>query len=291
MKYWTWAILFLISINNYSACSLSWDQRTYTQKLIKDQSTQKVSLKIRKNSIDEMCSDISIKSEAVSTARDLVKELVKIPFNIYLDSARAKDLPFNGEQNLNSELLNLKSRGQGFVELFIKLNDRMLSAFLLAGIYQYTERLTLYSNGKRLDSINLQFSLEVPTEINLKLLRKGSNTSVGESLRFNKMIEGESVDLDVKMISNIGHSLWIESENSGYLNHEGLGEKIKYKVFVNGETLGDLSSSKQRILSTSNKSSEKGDKLGLKFQINQSIDKLPAGEYMDVIRLNIQSEM
>ncbi len=291
MKCWIWALLFLINSNHLFACHLKWQQSKVDQKVFKNQAFQKISLDLIKGSSSSKCGNIAIKSESLTNSRSLNLESNQIPFSMFFDSNASRDYSLGQLYNIDSITSNLKENSSKTIELFIMFDDKMMSAFLKAGTYQYEEKILLYIDGRVVDSIFVNISLEIATEINLKLLKKGSNSGVGDSLKFNKMIEGEVVELDISMISNTGHSLWIESENNGHLTHEGLGEKISYKTYVNEQEIGSLEASKRKILSNSKQSSKAGDRLGLKFQINQPINNLPAGEYMDVIRINIQSEM
>ncbi len=289
MKFWILGILFFVRIG-YSNCSVSWQQNSVNIKLDKNQSYQKIVLNLKRSNTTDTCNNLSVKNELSFSSRNLVLKNKMIPFSIFLDPSGTQDflLGSSSEQMIINFPVSQFSHS---LELFLRVNDLLGNAFFESGKYIYSERIEVLNGEKVLDVIQINFNLEIPPEISLELLQKGSSLRVGESLKFNRIEKGSFVEFDVLMISNLGHSVSIQSENNGFLKHEGLGEKISYQYYVNQHLGGQLNSSPQSIYSNSEISSKQGDKVGLKFEINQNVDKLPAGEYLDVIRVNITSEM
>lgn len=289
MKY---LILVLLILSNFKSiiakCGARWQQSSLQVTLETSKDPKQFNLMI--NNSSNRCTGLQIISDSNVTNRTLKLDTESLSMDIYTDPSAESVLPLRSITSQSFVLTSLKKGN--LVSLFTRIDTVFKSGHQKAGIYTYKESLSLFDKDMNfLDRIDITFNLEIPLEMNIQLVRPGTQSSIGESLTFNRIEQGEEVEVDTLINSNIGYSLWIESENAGSLKHETLDQEIKYLIFKNNQNVGNIPSQGYQIFQNQQQTNELGERVNLRFRIDQETDDKPAGEYLDVIRLNIQSEM
>ena len=290
MKFLILVLLISFSSNLLAVCKARWQKTSLRIDL--ERSHNPVPLNILINGINNKeCKSLKIMSDSNNMQRILKQGSENILMNIYTDATAENIFPL---RTISAQGVTVASRNNStfLVNLFTRIDSTVKNTQHRAGNYEYKESFSLYDENELfLDRVSITFILDIPLEMDIKLVRPGTNTEIGESLSFKQIENGESVEVDTLINSNIGYSLWMESENSGRLNHESLNEQINYVIYKDNQNIGQLPSQKYQAVQNLNQTSQSGERVNFRFQINQETDKKPAGEYLDVIRVNIQSEM
>ncbi len=287
MRYWILVLLIFSSIKSFSNCVINW--RDFNTKTISlNSKVHRVEMKFSRNIINSECEKFELISEGLSERKFIIDNDI-VDFEIFTDSSLTNLLPPRGQGSFSLRFND--NQNELRTNLFIKINYSSRESILKAGEYLFDEMFSLCVDGKKQDSNSIKLNLKINPEFSLELTNPGSTQAISESARFKRLDRGEQVKVDVVVSANIGHSIWLESDNGGYLEHEGLGEKISYKVLLNNSEIGEIGNTKVMIDASSNKTTASGSRVPMTFEVNQDVDNLPAGEYKDVIRVNIQSEM
>lgn len=276
-------LVLFISINFEllaEACNAKWFSNVINIKIDENYTPKPLNLMIQAN---KHCSGLVFQSDNYQ-ARKLINGINEIPFEIYNDISLQNVFPLRSTSNVFSPITEKQ------FNLFIDTQIKNLTIIPQAGEYKHKEYINLYDKNHRfLDRIEVNVTLTVSEQISLKLVKPETSTSIGSALAFKRIDKGEQVNLDILVNSNVGYSLWIESENEGNLLHESINENIQYKTFVNDQNIGFIQNSQLEIHQMNQ--SAINDRINLKFEIDQNVDQKPAGEYLDVVRINIQSEL
>jgi spore coat protein U-like protein len=167
-----------------------------------------------------------------------------------------------------------------------------------SGTYLCPIRITLYQGTRdsfvQMDCKTVVFSIRVHPVAEMSLGKSGSkfdHTVKAQRLDFGQLEKGETMGLDMRVRSNAGYHVTMESANSGVLKSVDLrtSATISYTLQINGATLS-LGRPGQTVLSRSNRLTDlNGDRHELKVTIDQ-IGNAPAGTYEDNLSLTVVSD-
>jgi len=164
------------------------------------------------------------------------------------------------------------------------------------GTYQDSVELTVYegtlTDYKKNNSTAITIAAQVVRLAELSIVNSGEAfvpQSVTKELNFGVLTHGKSLGFDLRLRSNAGYTVTIESENRGYFKHTSAGDNsgIPY-TFILGGILLDLSLGPVTPISKNIITSAPGDPYAGLITIG-STDNASAGNYRDTITLTVQT--
>jgi len=167
-----------------------------------------------------------------------------------------------------------------------------------SGIYLCPIKITLYQ-GTRNSFVEMEvktvvFSIRVHSVAQISLGKPGSpfdGTAKAQRLDFGQLEKGETMGLDMRVRSNTGYHVTMESENGGVLKSTDsrTAATISYALQINGAAL-NLGRAGQTVLSRSSHLTDyNGDRHELLVTIGQ-VGNAPAGTYEDNLSLTVVSD-
>ncbi len=137
---------------------------------------------------------------------------------------------------------------------------------------------------------SLDLTTVIPELIYLSIIPKGASFdehSTSQQINFGELEEGESGELNIRVLSNTGYEISMESANGSALaNTSGYPTTIPYTVKINNKTK-DLSSGNSVVVASKNKKSPKsGDRYRFKATIGSLEEAFPE-YYSDTISVSV----
>ena len=167
-----------------------------------------------------------------------------------------------------------------------------------AGIYTHPIKITVYQGTRNSyveqDTKMVVFSIPIDAVAEMSLGEPGSPfdaTVKGHHLDFGKLEKDKAKGLDMRVRSNAGYHVTMESENGGVMKHTDPRNPatIPYSLQVGG-TAVSLGRAEQAVLSRSNRLTDRnGDLHQLMVTIGQ-IGNSPAGTSQDNLALTVISD-
>ena len=164
------------------------------------------------------------------------------------------------------------------------------------GTYQDSVTLTVHEgtlNSYKSDrSTVITIATQVARLVELSIVNRGQPfvpESVTKELNFGGLEEGKSLGFDLRMRSNAGYTVTIESENNGFLKHTSLNDNssIPY-TFTLGGMLLDLSRGPITPISKNVITTAEGDPYEGLVTVGTT-KGASAGNYRDTITLTVQT--
>ncbi|HXT12586.1 MAG TPA: hypothetical protein VN873_13565 [Candidatus Angelobacter sp.] len=165
-----------------------------------------------------------------------------------------------------------------------------------SGRYTSVIRITLYSgtpdNFIQQDSKTVTFSIMVEEATELSLISSGSAfdpNGKSQAMDFGPLAKGKAKGFDLRIRSNVGYHVILESENGGVLNNIDPQYKnaIPYVLETGGKPV-NLNSGRQTAISRNNGLTD-GDRHELRVTIGDT-SKVTAGTYRDHILVTVISD-
>jgi hypothetical protein len=159
------------------------------------------------------------------------------------------------------------------------------------GVYSDVFTVGLYEGDKInnctfVESKDVVFTVDVPADIQMSVVDSGGSfdeDSLSKTLDFGEIEDGEEQHCDIRIRSNAGYVLTIESENNGVMKHnDGYEATIPYGLSIDGSSK-DVSSEAE-VASSWGTTSQEGNVHSLSVQIN-GIDGFLSGSYSDTLSL------
>lgn len=165
-----------------------------------------------------------------------------------------------------------------------------------AGTYSDSIAVKLYSGlpGSPLvleDTKNFTISLNIPSEISLSLVDVGSAfdpADTHQTMDFGELTTGESMEADLKVLSNSGYRIYMESENKGKLKNISENSKISYDLFINGSKK-KLKKKKSKVAEGSGSTPTSGENHRIRVVIG-NVSGAKAGIYTDNITITAEAK-
>lgn len=223
----------------------------------------------------------------------------KISYNLYHYSGGQdllKDLPEATSNNVIEDMFLSNRPYQIRSENFWVLIPEV-SSLPRAGVYFDTVRVNLYAH--KLESDRLQNYVDFPIQIvvgqniGLSLLDVGrpfDENDTTHTMNFGQLTSGESGRMDIRVRANIGHRLYLSSQNNGALKHSSQNSNVTYELSVSGRKIPLSSSSTSPALAGESQlpTSEAGDLYPVEVKIGD-VSLRPAGDYRDVITVSVEA--
>ncbi len=223
----------------------------------------------------------------------------KISYNLYKASSGQtllKDLPEATEQNVIEDKFLSNRPNQTKSENFWILIPEV-GSLPRAGVYFDTVRVNLYAH--KLASDRLQSYADFPVQIivgqniGLSLVDVGrpfDENDTTHTLNFGQLTAGESGRMDIRVRANIGHRLYLSSQNNGALKHVSRSSNVGYELFVSGRKISLNSGLNSPSLAGESQmpTSEAGDLYPVEVKIGD-VSSRPAGDYRDVITVSVEA--
>lgn len=167
-----------------------------------------------------------------------------------------------------------------------------------AGLYTGALKVTAYEGTPASfaphDTRTITVSVPVAEVTELSLISPGSSfnpNAKGQLLQFDTLAPGKMRDLDMRIRSNAGYRVSLQSENGGVMKNlaPGINTTIPYTVQAAGQTL-NLGASAVQILRAANRlTTLQGDRHSMSVTIGE-ISGATAGSYRDVITVTVISD-
>lgn len=223
----------------------------------------------------------------------------KISYNLYHRSGAQnllKDLPEATTQNVIADRFLSNRPWQIVSENFWVLIPEV-SALPRAGIYFDNVRVSLYAH--KLENDRLQHYVEFPLQIivgqniALSLLDVGrpfDENDTTHTMNFGELTSGESGRMDIRVRANIGHRLFLSSQNNGSLRHVSSHSTVGYELFVSGRKVSLAGSSGSPSIAGQSQvpTSDAGELYPVEVRIGD-VSSRPAGNYRDVITVSVEA--
>lgn len=222
-----------------------------------------------------------------------------ISYNLYKDNQANAPLKALDTNPNKGEFIAIKFKKKTDVVESVTFEARFLMPndnryFLSKGLYKDIVEIRVESKGGNVLSItkNIEISLDIPAEINISLISPGGTFDSGTkayTLDFGTISAGDVRNVDLKVKSNAGYSLSIESLYNGALKNTLNSDKISYNLSVNGIPKTFNGPSVPLPLgSAPGVTPESGVNFGLGFVIGSPAGK-SSGEYKDFITVTASS--
>lgn len=218
-----------------------------------------------------------------------------VSYNLYKDNITNVSLKSLADNSNKNELIKIKFKKKSDISKSVTFEARLPvpndgRSILAKGNYIDTIQATVESKNGQAQSVakNFQVGLNILPEINISLASPSTPfdpTSTSYTLEFVPIVEGDSRQVDLKVRSNAGYTVSIESFNGGYLKHKENGTfTIPYQFTVENGTPRSFGGANIPITlgSSSGVTPVDGVKFGLSFIIGSPAGKM-AGEYEDTI--------
>jgi spore coat protein U-like protein len=159
---------------------------------------------------------------------------------------------------------------------------------LRVNLYKGTPEKHELSDSK---SLAISIPVEATTELSLGPAGAGFDAkSTFRALNFGQVVRGKALDVDLRVRSNAGYSITIESENGGHMKNVDMqeGSILPYELRVGGKSIAikapHISKVKQKRQGDTN-----GDRHPLQFSIGDTAGAT-AGTYRDNITITVTSD-
>ncbi len=229
-----------------------------------------------------------------------------IPYNVYKNATTttANILRFLGDISGASNIIFIPfftpSAGSQTINFNYVAEIGTIPAGLPPGIYTDALVLGVYTA----DGINtnfrfwrpvaergVTFSYTIEEQIDLYIVPTGdpipSGPDFSETLNFETLQTGQTLDLDMLIETNTGYNLFLESTNGSVLEHANGSDTIAYEVDV-GTLNGSLPTSPTLVSSDANVSPAGGFRINFEAEITGTVDaSKEAGSYTDVIDVTV----
>jgi spore coat protein U-like protein len=219
-----------------------------------------------------------------------------IQYNIYQASGYNNVLVELSDVSQTSEAIwgwtlskNVSYSNQYYLQVLADQNSTYPS-----GVYTDTIPVRLYSglpfNDPVLEDIkNIQITLSIMSDISLSLVDVGSPfdpADTHQTMDFGELTTGESLEADLKVLSNSGYRVYMESENEGKLKNLTENTTIDYDLYVNGRK--KRLNRRRRVAQGRNSTPTTGDNYRLRVQIG-NVSGAKAGTYTDNITITAEA--
>lgn len=221
----------------------------------------------------------------------------KINYNIYKATDNRNKLREIDEVSQTSEAIwgwNL-SRNVNYANQFDLKILADQNAKYPSGTYTDSIPVRLYSglpfNDAVLeDSRTMSISLVIPPEIALSLVDVGSPFDPSDTYQvmdFGELSTGESLEADLKVLSNSGYRVYMESENKGNLKNTVENSNIKYDLYLNNKKKN--LNKKKKVAEGNNSTPVSGDNYRIEVRIG-NVSGAKAGTYTDNITITAEAK-
>jgi spore coat protein U-like protein len=222
----------------------------------------------------------------------------KINYNIYKSSGGQNILLDVGDVTQNSEAITGSSPDINTIysnsfDLKLLIDNNIVYP---AGTYTDTLDTRLYSNlplsaPNLEDNSPLNINLTIPTDISVSIVDVGSpfdSSDTTQLMDFGELTTGEIMEADLKVLSNAGHEIFIQSQNGGKIQHLTKPQsKIKYDFLINGSVI-KMKKQPKKIISKSGVTPVEGENYRLRVVIGD-ITGAQTGTYTDFITITAQT--
>jgi spore coat protein U-like protein len=167
-----------------------------------------------------------------------------------------------------------------------------------AGTYSDTVRVSLYS-GTLTDhtlaqSVVIQLRARVPALVDVSLVAPGGGfdpLALNQWLDFGPLAGGKTHDFDLRVRSNAGYSVSLQSDNGGVLKSQEAGstDSVPYQLVIGGSPTPLHGKSVSVLQRRAALTSPQGDGHSVRVIIGQLGNASP-GNYRDVITVTVQAD-
>lgn len=159
-------------------------------------------------------------------------------------------------------------------------------------------RITLYSGTPdsfvQEDARTVTFSIMVDEVAEMSLVKAGSSFDPGgtsQTMDFGRLSEGKAKGFDLRVRSNVGYHVTLESENGGFLKNidPQYNDTIPYVLETGGQPVV-LGSGRQTAISRGNRLTDaNGDRHEVRITMGDT-SKVTAGTYRDHVLITVVSD-
>ncbi len=240
-------------------------------------------------------------AQSASYDRKLYKGTDSLDYQIYINNATTKIFKEFPEASVNNDVINgrtPKGNSGSSKEIDKKFRVRIPKLQLVpAGTYtdSFTMRLyegTVGGSSTEEDFINVNFTTDVAEMLELSILDPGESFDPAKSsylADFGSFSTAASIFCDLRVRSNAGYSISLNSDNAGRMKRVSAFEAYFPYQFKLDNNLIDLSQGTIEIANATGLTSYNGDLFSIEIYADPVSSSVVAGSYRDDLTITVAS--